>query len=92
MMNERVYTLIERLTAEHRLTLEEYRLLIEKRTPEAAAMLAERAVAVRKQIYGNAVFTRGLIEISNICKNDCLFIFYMKLYTVFFQQERNTAS
>lgn len=36
-------------------------------------MLAERAVAVRKQIYGNAVFTRGLIEISNICKNDCLY-------------------
>ena len=73
MMNERVYTLIERLTAEHRLTLEEYRLLIENRTPEAAVMLAERAVAVRKRIYGNAVFTRGLIEISNICKNDCLY-------------------
>ena len=73
MMNERLYTLIERLTVEHRLSLEEYRLLIEKRTPEAAAMLAERAVAVRKQIYGNAVFTRGLIEISNICKNDCLY-------------------
>lgn len=72
-MNERLYTLIERLTVEHRLSLEEYRLLIEKRTPEAAAMLAERAVAVRKQIYGNAVFTRGLIEISNICKNDCLY-------------------
>ena len=36
-------------------------------------MLAERAVAVRKRIYGNAVFTRGLIEISNICKNDCLY-------------------
>lgn len=73
MMNERLYTLIERLTAEHRLTLEEYRLLIENRTPEAAVMLAERAVAVRKRIYGNAVFTRGLIEISNICKNDCLY-------------------
>ena len=73
MMNERLYTLIERLTVEHRLSLEEYRLLIENRTPEAAAMLAERAVAVRKQIYGNAVFTRGLIEISNICKNDCLY-------------------
>ena len=31
------------------------------------------ARAVRKAIYGNAVFTRGLIEISNICKNDCLY-------------------
>ena len=27
----------------------------------------------RQPIYGTAVFTRGLIEISNICKNDCIY-------------------
>lgn len=65
--------LIKRLAAEHSLTLSEYRELIDERTPEAAALLAEYAVAVRREIYGNAVFVRGLIEIGNICKNDCLY-------------------
>ena len=68
-MNE----LIERLARGHTLSEEEYIRLIDERTPESAALLAEKAVAVRKSIYGNAVFTRGLIEISNICKNDCLY-------------------
>lgn len=34
---------------------------------------ANRAVEVRKRLYGVKVFTRGLIEISNYCKNDCLY-------------------
>ena len=40
---------------------------------EPSHVLAEKAVAVRKEIYGDTVFTRGLIEISNICKNDCYY-------------------
>ncbi len=40
---------------------------------ELSPVLAEKAVAVRKEIYGDTVFTRGLIEISNICKNDCYY-------------------
>jgi biotin synthase len=36
-------------------------------------MLAELAVAERKRIYGNKVYIRGLIEVSNVCKNDCLY-------------------
>lgn len=53
--------------------MEDYRFLIEHRTPEAAALLAELAVKARKAIYGNTVYIRGLIEISNVCKNDCLY-------------------
>ena len=44
--------------------------------PDGAALrtaLAEKARAVREPIYGNAVFVRGLIEISSYCKNDCLY-------------------
>ena len=65
--------LIERLYETHSLSLEEYRELIESYTPEAADYAAEKAVEVRKAIYGTDVFTRGLIEISNICKNDCIY-------------------
>lgn len=65
--------LIERLAADHRLEREEYQYLLDHRTPAAAALLAEYAVAARKRVYGNAVYIRGLIEVSNICKNDCLY-------------------
>ncbi len=65
--------LIEKLSDTHTLTLDEYAYLIENRDENAARMLAERAVKIRKEIYGTDVFVRGLIEISNICKNDCLY-------------------
>lgn len=65
--------LIERLTREHSLSEEEYALLIDSRNEALSAALRERAVAVRKAVYGNSVFTRGLIEISSYCKNDCLY-------------------
>ncbi|MCH5212462.1 MAG: [FeFe] hydrogenase H-cluster radical SAM maturase HydE [Oscillospiraceae bacterium] len=66
-------SLIEKLEKNHGLSLDEYKYLIDNRTDAAAEELAARAVKVRREIYGNAVFTRGLIEISNICKNDCVY-------------------
>ncbi|MBR3818701.1 MAG: [Clostridia bacterium] len=65
--------LINKLEKEHSLTADEYKYLIDNRNEEYASMLSEKAVDIRKKIYGNAVFIRGLIEISNICKNDCLY-------------------
>lgn len=35
--------------------------------------LFEKADCIRRKIYGNKVYIRGLIEISNYCKNDCLY-------------------
>lgn len=65
--------LIEKLEKEHSLTLDEYQFLIDNRTPESGKILAEKADKIRREIYGNTVFIRGLIEVSNICKNDCLY-------------------
>ena len=70
---DRLSSIAGRLISEHSLTTEEYAFLIEHRTPEIAERLQKEAVRLRKEIYGNAVFTRGLIEISNICRNDCLY-------------------
>lgn len=36
-------------------------------------MRAKKADKARKSIYGNAVYVRGLIEIGNVCKNDCFY-------------------
>ncbi len=72
-MNKELLSVIDKLQNERSLALPEYEYLIEQYTEETARILAERAVAARRQIYGNAVYIRGLIEISNICKNDCLY-------------------
>lgn len=68
-----MFKLIAKLAKSHSLELSEYRELIEKQTPEAAELLQKNAVEIRQKIYGNAVFTRGLIEIGNFCKNDCYY-------------------
>ena len=72
-MTETIRALIDRLCENHALSVEEYAQLIDGRDGEAARLLAARADAVRREVYGNRVFIRGLIEISNICKNDCLY-------------------
>ncbi len=40
---------------------------------EDATYLTRKAVESRIAVYGKEVFIRGLIEISNYCKNDCLY-------------------
>lgn len=72
-MNKNLLHLIETLEREHTLTLSEYKYLLDNRDEEATDLLAQKASAIRKDIYGTSVYIRGLIEISNICKNDCIY-------------------
>ena len=41
--------------------------------PSAQVPLAKAADAVRREVYGDAVYIRGLIELTNYCKNDCYY-------------------
>lgn len=41
--------------------------------PTAAKLLAGEALRLRKKYYGDKVFTRGLIEYTNYCRNDCYY-------------------
>ena len=72
-MIDGIQTLIEKLSSTHHLDDDEYAALIDQRDDEAAELLASLAVKERQAIYGNEVYTRGLIEISSICRNDCLY-------------------
>ncbi len=65
--------LINKLEENRTLTLEEYEKLIVNRNKECASILAEKALKAKQRVYGNAVFIRGLIEISSFCKNNCLY-------------------
>ena len=72
-MKNKLILLIDKLRKNRKLSLEEYQILIQGYSPEIAEYAAAEAVNVRQQIYGNKVYVRGLIEISNICKNDCYY-------------------
>lgn len=66
--------LIDKLAEEHRLESVDYILAVRGGyDPGVAAYAAERAAALRKQYYGNQVYIRGLIEIGNYCRNNCLY-------------------
>ena len=72
-MNDKLFSLIDQLETRHSLSLAEYAFLVQNRTEEAMAYAASKACRIRKEIYGNSVFVRGLIEFTNLCKNDCLY-------------------
>lgn len=65
--------LIRKLSETHSLSVDEYEALITGRSDEITRLLRTLAVDVRREVYGNAVYIRGLIEISNICRNDCYY-------------------
>lgn len=65
--------LIDKLAENHWLSRKELVTLINGRDEETARYLFEKAINVRHLHYGNSIFIRGLIEISNCCKNDCLY-------------------
>ncbi len=72
-MNSELKIIVDKLISNRSLSLTEYSKLIELRDDETAEILRSEAVRLRKEIYGSSVFIRGLIEVGNICKNDCYY-------------------
>ena len=67
------YSLLDKLNTEHSLNLEEYEYLISNFDEALMERAAEYARAYQQQYYGNKVFTRGLIEFTNFCRNNCYY-------------------
>lgn len=65
--------LISKLRTTHTLTDAELTNLLEARDTESLELLCREAREVREANYGRDVFIRGLIELTNICKNDCYY-------------------
>lgn len=68
-----LYQLVDKLESEQKLNKKEWIQLIDGRTPQLAEYLFAKAVKIRKKYYDNKVYIRGLIEVTNICKNDCYY-------------------
>lgn len=65
--------LIDRLESEHDLTDEEMKAVLLCDAPGFDEYISEKARKVREAYYGKDVYLRGLIEISNICRNNCYY-------------------
>ena len=65
--------LIDKLEKNQILSKEEFVRLLAISEKDDIDYLTERAKCIRDDIYGKRVFIRGLIEISNYCKNDCYY-------------------
>ena len=70
---DQLFSIIDSLSAGVRLSEEQFASLVTHRSDEGDRLLRTRAAAVRDEIYGKNVYVRGLIELSNVCKNDCYY-------------------
>lgn len=66
--------IVEKFIKEGQLTREEYpELLHLYQDPDSVRLLREEAVRIQKKYFGNKIYTRGLIEFTNYCRNDCYY-------------------
>lgn len=65
--------LIDALERDCNLSDDRFAMLMDQSTPKDQQYLFERARAVRERYYGRKVYIRGLIELTNYCKNDCYY-------------------
>lgn len=65
--------LINKLETTGILEKNEFVLLLSNFTPEISEYLFEKARSTSKKYFGNKIYTRGLIEFTNYCRNNCYY-------------------
>lgn len=65
--------LINKLEATKCLNKNEFVYLLSNFTPEISEYLFEKARNTSKMYFGNGIYTRGLIEFTNYCRNNCYY-------------------
>lgn len=64
---------IDKLKQEHHLKEEEYRTLLTNFDKETLDYANQQAQAVSLEQFGHNIYIRGLIEVSNYCRNNCYY-------------------
>lgn len=65
--------LIDKLYTTQQLEKEEFVYLLNNYDADISEYLFEKSRQVALKHFGNAIYTRGLIEFTNYCKNDCYY-------------------
>ena len=64
----------EKFIKQGQLEQEEYpELLNLYKDPETVGVIRQEAVRIQKKYFGNKIYTRGLVEFTNYCRNDCYY-------------------
>lgn len=66
-------TQIASLLEKPELGFEDLVALLSVDKPEEVQLILDKAQEVKRKVVGNKVYLRGLIELSNICRKDCLY-------------------
>ena len=64
---------VDRLKQEHTLPPEGYKALLTCTHVDVTTYLHRQAQKVTQARFGNNIYIRGLIEISNCCRNNCYY-------------------
>lgn len=64
---------VDRLKEERTLPPEGFKVLLTCQDADAVAYLHQQAQEVAQTHFGNKIYIRGLIEISNCCRNNCYY-------------------
>jgi biotin synthase len=65
--------LIDILRTERHLDSAGYWSLLENDDESVVSYLHEQARVVADEVYGKGIFVRGLVELTNVCRNDCYY-------------------
>lgn len=65
--------LVDKLVADGTLNNYEMAELLKYRTTETTNYIFQKALETKRKYYGNKIFIRGTIEISNYCRNNCYY-------------------
>ena len=65
--------LVDTLRDSHHLDDEGYEALLTSNDAELLEHLRQEAQNVATNVFGHGIFVRGLIELTNVCRNDCLY-------------------
>ena len=63
--------LLRLLSEKHHLSLSSFERILRERTEEDEELARQLAREYTEKYYGRGVYTRGLIEFTNFCKNNC---------------------
>ena len=63
--------LLRLLSEKHHLSLSSFERILRERTEEDEELARQLARECTEKYYGRGVYTRGLIEFTNYCKNNC---------------------
>ena len=65
--------LVNKLAVNNSLSKGELEELLKFRNKETADYLFEKALMAKEKLYGKKIYVRGIVELTNYCKNNCYY-------------------